>query len=165
MSKVAAKKNLAIQRTAAYLLDNGLHETGIRALAQTAGTSDRMLIYYFGSKDELLNQALRLIAAGVADQLDALLGTHRRSASRLLEELTTATKNNAFLPAVRLWFELVGLAARGREPYASNAQLLASNWIKWVTSRLENPREDEAVDLFAHLEGRLMLKIIGTTKK
>lgn len=161
MSKAAAKKSLAIQRVVEYLLQNGLHDTGIRTLAEAAGTSDRMLIYYFGSKDELLNQSLGVIAAEVADQLDSLLGTHPRSSANLFEELTVATMTDAFLPAVQLWFELVGLAARGKEPYASNAQTLAANWTTWITSHMENPSEREAQELFAHLEGRLMLKLIG----
>ncbi|MEM7114105.1 MAG: TetR/AcrR family transcriptional regulator [Chloroflexota bacterium] len=160
MGKVETKKRLAIQSIAAYLLEKGLHDTGIRRLAQAAGTSDRMLIYYFGSKDELLNQTLGAIAAGVTEQLDALLGTHPRPASTLLAELTAATAHPSFEPAIQLWFELVGLAARGKEPYASNAQLLASNWVEWINSRLEEASHEIARDLYAHLEGRVMLKVI-----
>ena len=160
MSKAETKKQMAIERIIAYLLQEGLHKTGIRQLADAAGTSDRMLIYYFGSKDALLNQVLSAIADDVMVQLDALLGTHQRTPSDLLAEATAVMMNDAFEPAVSLWFELVGLAARGEEPYLSNAQTFADNWIQWIESRLIDPSREEARDLYGHIEGRLMLKII-----
>ena len=160
MSKVALKRRLVVERIATHLLTEGLNKTGLRLLAQVAGTSDRMLIYYFGSKEALLDEVLGEIAEGVTVQLDALLGTQPRPAGELLAQLTSLTANEAFRPAVQLWFELVGLAARGQEPYLSNARTLASNWIAWIASRLDNPAEQDAADLYAHLEGRLMLTLV-----
>ena len=161
MGKVEQKKVQIIQQIVGYILENGLlNEMGIRSLAKAAGTSDRMLIYYFGTKDELINQALNVIADGVVDQLDGLLGTHQRPGGQLLEECTAIVSHEGFKPAVQLWFELVGLSARQKEPYASNAKTLAQNWIDWVESRLEEPQEGEAADLYAHLEGRLMLRLV-----
>lgn len=157
MSKVEQKKIQIIQ----YIVENGLlNGMGIRSLAKVAGTSDRMLIYYFGSKDELINQALYVIASGVVYQLDGLLGTHKRLGVQLLAECTAVVSHEGFKPAVQLWFELVGLSVRQQEPYASNARQLAQNWIDWVESRLEEPHEGEAADLYAHLQGRLMLKLL-----
>ncbi len=161
MGKVEQKKNQIIQRVMGYIVENGLlNEMGIRSLAKAAGTSDRMLIYYFGTKDELINQVLNTIAAGFTVQLDSLLGSHQRSSDQLLNELTAVVFHEAFDASARLWFELVGLAARNKEPYASNAKELASNWVDWVESRLIHPQEGEAADLYAHLEGRLMLKLV-----
>ncbi|MCB0035085.1 MAG: helix-turn-helix transcriptional regulator, partial [Anaerolineales bacterium] len=56
MSKAEIKKQLAVERIANHLLAEGLNKTGLRLLAEVAGTSDRMLIYYFGSKDALLDE-------------------------------------------------------------------------------------------------------------
>lgn len=161
MGKVEEKKVQIIQRVVGYIVENGLlNEMGIRSLAKAARTSDRMLIYYFGTKDELIDQALSTIAAGFTSQLDSLLGPHQRPADQLLAELTSVVFHDAFDTSARLWFELVGLAARNKEPYASNARSLAKNWIDWVESRIEEPKEGEAADLYAHLEGRLMLKLL-----
>ncbi|MFK7804554.1 MAG: TetR/AcrR family transcriptional regulator [Anaerolineae bacterium] len=161
MGKVEIKKELIIQCVVEYIVEKGLlNEMGIRSLAKAAGTSDRMLIYYFGTKDELINQALNTIAAGFTLQLDALLGDRLRPASQLLAELTAIVSHDDFDSSARLWFELVGLAARKKEPYASNAKALAENWIEWVESRLIEPQEGQAADLYAHLEGRLMLKLV-----
>ncbi len=160
MSTVETKKQAAIERIANHLLTEGLNKTGLRLLAEVAGTSDRMLIYYFGSKDALLDEVLGTIAAQVTEQLDALLGTQQRTAVELLAQLTAVTSNEAFTPAVQLWFELVGLAARRQEPYLSNARVLAGNWITWIAARLEDPSEQAPEDLYAHLEGRLMLQLL-----
>lgn len=160
MSKAAKKKQLAVERIANHLLTEGLNQTGLRLLAQVAGTSDRMLIYYFGSKEALLDEVLGTIAANVTVQLDALVGTQPRPASQLLGQLTSLMLNEAFHPAIQLWFELVGLAARGEEPYLSNARILSNNWITWIASRIDDPSEQDPDDLYAHLEGRLMLKMI-----
>lgn len=160
MSKAARKKQQAIERIANHLLAEGLNQAGLRRLAEAAGTSDRMLIYYFGSKDALLDAVLGAIAADVTVQLDAALGTRVRSADELLAQLTALMMHPGFEPAVKLWFELVGLAARGQEPYLSNARLLSHNWIAWIAARLEESADSDAADLYAHLEGRLMLRQI-----
>ena len=161
MSKVAIKKQQIIQRLAHHLLVEGLNQTGLRLLAQVAGTSNRMLIYYFGSKDGLLDEVLGAIAADVTVQLDRLLGTHTRPAPDLLAQLTDLMRHEAaFRPAIQLWFELVGLAARGQEPYLANTRVLADQWIGWIAARLEEGTAVDPHDLYAHLEGRLMLSLI-----
>lgn len=159
MSKVDEKKRIALERITHHLMMEGLHKSGLRLLADVAGTSDRMLIYYFGSKEALLDQVLGGIAANFTAQLDLILGSERRSAERLLAQLTELIANEAFRPALQLWFELVGLAARGDEPYLSNARVLSDNWVAWIGARLDDPAVD-AADLYAHLEGRVMLSLL-----
>jgi AcrR family transcriptional regulator len=41
-----------------HLLVNGLHHVSLRTVAKDVGTSARMLVYHFGSKDELMAKAL-----------------------------------------------------------------------------------------------------------
>ncbi|WP_328863034.1 TetR/AcrR family transcriptional regulator [Streptomyces sp. NBC_00306] len=40
------------------MISNGLADLSLRPLAKALGTSDRMLLYYFGSKEQLVAQAL-----------------------------------------------------------------------------------------------------------
>jgi hypothetical protein len=97
-------------------------------------------------------------------ELDALLGDQKRSASALLNDLLIVGTSPQFKPVIQLWFEVVGLAARGQEPYAVNATSIARNWIGWVESRLEDPQGGDAANLFAEFEGRLMLTLIGVNE-
>ena len=149
------------QSVAGYLLEHGLAEAGIRALAKSAGTSDRMLIYYFGSKETLIREAMALIVQSLSDQLDSLLGDARRARGRLLAELTAACTEPAFLPMIRLWFEVVGLAARDIAPFREISHELAEVFIDWAQRHLTSRQRADAVDLFAHLEGRMLLHVVG----
>lgn len=161
MDKVAIKKQQIIEHITQHMIVNGLSDLGLRKLAAVADTSDRMLIYYFETKDALIGEVLHAIASNFAVQLDAILGQHKRSAKTLLTELLALGDSQQFNLVIQLWFEVVGLAVRGQEPYAVNATAIATSWLRWIESRLENPQVGEATTLFAELEGRLMIKLIG----
>lgn len=161
MDKVTAKKAEIIQAITHYLIENGVADIGLRKLAEVASTSDRMLIYYFETKDALIGQVLQTIAANLAAQLDALLGQEKRSADELLTALLALCSTPPFNAVIQLWFEVVGLAARGQEPYATNAAAIAATWLQWMESRLVDGQTEQALTLFATLEGRLLLKLVG----
>lgn len=161
MNKVTVKKEQIIQRVTQHMIEQGLSDVGLRTLARVAGASDRMLIYYFGTKDALLAEAMHSIAANLTLQLDFVLGQHQRSAATLLAELLQLRSSPQFMLVIRLWFEVVGLAARGQEPYAASSVAIANNWLAWIQSRLGDPQRDAAMALFAELEGRLMIHLIG----
>lgn len=161
MDKVTIKKAQIVQQVMQYMIENGVSDIGLRKLAEVAGASDRMLIYYFETKDALIGQVLHTIAANFALQLDAVLGQDKRNPDTLLRELLALSSIPQFYLVIQLWFEIIGLAARGQEPYAENATAIAATWLKWIESRLEDAQAEQALSLFAALEGRLMLKIVG----
>jgi len=47
-----------LSAVADYLLENGLADLSLRPLASATGTSARMLIYHFGSKERLIVDAM-----------------------------------------------------------------------------------------------------------
>ncbi len=153
------------EKVATHLVTHGLSDAGIRALAKAAGTSDRMLIYYFGSKEQLIRESMGLVVGGLSAQLDALLGNKRRSRARLLDELTEACSDPAMLPSIQVWFEVVGLAARDIGPYKDISHGIAGVFIDWIERHLVKSQQQEAADLFAHLEGRNLLHIIGIKRE
>ncbi|MEZ4657410.1 MAG: TetR/AcrR family transcriptional regulator [Caldilineaceae bacterium] len=165
MDKITAKKAQIIQAITQYFIEYGLAELGLRKLAEVAGTSDRMLIYYFETKDALVGAVLHSIASGLAEQLDLLLGQHTRTRDVLLNELLILSNTPQFYAVVQLWFEVVGLAARGQEPFLSNATEIAANWLQWIESRIADPQPTDASALFAELEGRLMLKLLAVAQE
>lgn len=165
MDKVTAKKVQIIQDLIDYIMQNGMTDIGLRKLANVAGTSDRMLIYYFDTKDALIGQVLKTIAANFTLQLDSLLGEEKQTAEKLRMQFLALSDNPEFYPVIQLWFEVVGLAARGQEPYAENATAIAANWLNWIESKLEDSQKDQSIGIFAELEGRLLLKIVGLDVK
>ncbi len=66
-------------------------------------------------------------------------------------------------PALSTSFELVGLAARGREPYASAARTILDEWASWTESRLAGPaagRRRRAEGVLAAVEGLLLVRAV-----
>ncbi|MET7986917.1 MULTISPECIES: TetR/AcrR family transcriptional regulator [unclassified Streptomyces] len=55
-----AKRRELTDRVRAYLVRHGLAGLSLRPLARALGTSDRMLLYYFGSKENMVAEALAL---------------------------------------------------------------------------------------------------------
>ncbi|WP_225827626.1 TetR/AcrR family transcriptional regulator [Streptomyces naphthomycinicus] len=53
-----AKRRDLLDRIRAYVLRNGLTDLSLRPLARALGTSDRMLLYYFGTKERMVAEAL-----------------------------------------------------------------------------------------------------------
>lgn len=159
MGKVEAKKEQIIQQIAHYLVVNGLTDTGLRSLATVTHTSDRMLIYYFETKDRLLETALQTIAHSLTHELDARLGSQPRSPAQLVQDLVHLAEVPDFNLVVRLWFELVGKAVRNQAPYTEIAKTIGQNWQAWIASRIDEPEQATAV--FAEVEGWLMINLLG----
>ena len=155
------KKTLFAARVAEFLLRDGMKDKGIRSLARAAGTSDRMLIYYFGTKDQLIEHSLEFIVSQLASTLDDALGTKRRSAAKLTKQLIELDTSPELTPTVQLWFEIVGLAARGVEPYKTKSVEIATTWLTCIESRLPAKEAHKTNDVFATLEGHLLLHVIG----
>lgn len=133
-----------------YLLREGLGGASLRSLAAAAETSDRMLLYYFADKDELLTATLAEVAARLTRLLDAA-GTSPRPFPVLLAEVWAAVRSPGLQPYMRLWIELAGRAGRGDEPYFGVAGQIADGFHAWAARRLQVARETDRVPLAALL--------------
>lgn len=148
---------------AMHLVQKGFGASGIRALAESAGISDRMLIYYFGTKDNLIAEALMVLADGMSAGLDALLPERPTSATQIVDTLVAAAGSEDQKAVLRLWFEIIGLAIRGQEPYRTAAEHILDNWEQWLRSRLRPEQKERAASLLAQIEGQLMLTLLRET--
>src|SRR6266567_7603171 len=64
-----------LRAAVAHVAADGLHDTSLRELAAAIGTSHRMLIYHFGSKEGLLVAVIRSVEATQRDFFGQLLLT------------------------------------------------------------------------------------------
>jgi len=153
---------------AAYVLSRGLTGLSLRPLAAALGTSDRMLLYYFASKDELVGEVLRVLSIQLQGMLAAAMPRDRVSVKALVEEANELLARPETYPAIAVCLELLGHAARGEEPYASAARTLLEDWIRWAEGHLEGPargRRDRALAAVACIEGILVLRAVGLGKR
>ena len=109
-----------------YVLEHGLIGLSLRPLAADLGTSDRMLIYHFGSKDELVAAVLRASNARSTDYIRALKPSQDlRSAVR---DLWAAMLIPQVDRCSRLYVEAAALGLFGQEPYASVVREANDHW-------------------------------------
>jgi AcrR family transcriptional regulator len=160
------RREAAIERMADHLLREGLEGATLRAFAAAVGTSDRMLLYYFIDKDELLAATLERVAFRMVGLLNAAMPTSEPQTSPvLLQQVWAASREPALAPFMRLWVELAAGAACGREPYRRVAGAIADGFQIWLAGRLtaegQRGEKGRSAALLASIEGLLLLDAVG----
>ena len=95
-----------LDRITAHIIEHGLSETALRQLASIAGTSHRMLIYYFGSRDGLLGAVLH--------ELRGALWSYYTAPERRLE--------------MQIFFYLAGQAAHNQQDHRGFTDAIVATW-------------------------------------
>jgi len=160
------RREAAIERMADHVLAQGLSASTLRPLAAAAGTSDRMLLYYFADKDELLTATLARVATRMIAQLDEAVPKGKpRSFHALLEEVWTALGSGGVKPFMHLWLDLAAGAVRGLQPQRIISSAIADGFLAWAASRLEPPGEGgvawSAASFLVCIEGMLVVEALG----
>jgi AcrR family transcriptional regulator len=142
-------------------LTDGLSQLTFGRLARRLDVSDRVIVYYFPSKTELIVSVLTL----VADQLQAVLAvafTHPAAGHiELARSAWPVLATDDADPIFGLYFEAIGQATAGIEPFAGLAGQLLEGWICWLSEffRGTQPRRRaEAEATLALLDGLLLLR-------
>jgi AcrR family transcriptional regulator len=110
---------------------NGIGDTSLRGIAEAVGTSHRMLIYHFGSREGLLAEVTREVEARQRALMSATYDTALpplEAAAQYWEETVEAT-----LRYGPLFFELAAHAMQGREHAAALREELIAAWLPSVT--------------------------------
>jgi AcrR family transcriptional regulator len=119
----------------AYLSERGVSDVSLRELASALGTSHRMLIYYFGSKERLLVEVVREVERRQRAALVAMSKDTEGTPIEVARRFWQALRSPALAPSERLFFELYGQALQGR-PYAvAFLDGIVDSWVD-VTLRL-----------------------------
>src|SRR5215472_8258719 len=119
-----------LDKITGYILSNGLADLSLRPLAATIKTSPRMLLYFFGTKERLISEALahfrrheqlnfqRAVSKSrPQDIIQSLLRDWRLSASPKREKYS------------RLFFEIYGLALQDRERFPRFLENAVGDWL------------------------------------
>jgi len=129
-----------------YLLTHGLTELSLRPLAAELGSSARLLIYHFGSKEGLLAAAMDAMHSHLRSSLQALAKTDiRKGDTRILREFwdwALAAENFSYL---KLLYELQILVARHPETYGSFLQQATGRWLELIKGLLPADKQRAAI--------------------
>jgi AcrR family transcriptional regulator len=160
----ADRRDALIGRVADALLAQGLAAATLRPLARAAGTSDRMLLYYFPDKDSLLAAA----AARLSDRLMAMLDAVPLAPlppDDLARTLGQAARDPAYWPYLALWLDMAARAARGDALWRGIGHDVGLRILHWTAARLDLPpgpaRDRAALDVLAHVEGGIVISAVG----
>jgi len=118
-----------------FALEHGVADVSLRQLAAAVGTSHRMLIHHFGSREDLLVEVIRVVEARqralFATELDVErtpVDAARRQWKRLSDP--------AFAPQERLFFEVYGQALRGQPWALPLLDGVVDEWVEALTDGL-----------------------------
>ncbi|EAQ30614.1 transcriptional regulator, TetR family protein [Erythrobacter sp. NAP1] len=150
---------------AAHVLEHGLAAASLRPLAKAAATSDRMLIYHFGNKEQLLADILAHIADTYSLALDAAVGGERaQSRQEVVSRILAQVREPAMQPFQTLWWEIVAGSARGVPGYHEAAEAVMARLLEWLETQMPENDPDPvggARYLLTLIEGAQMLSTVG----
>jgi AcrR family transcriptional regulator len=135
-----------------HALDAGIADLSLRQLAAAIGTSHRMLLYHFGSREGLLVAVTQAVEEQQrAALLDSGVGPHdaRRSWERLSDP--------KLWPQERLFFELYAYALRGRPGTERFLDGIVESWVAPVAAALV---EAGAGEQTARADARLAVAVV-----
>jgi AcrR family transcriptional regulator len=92
---------------------DGLSDQSLRRIAQAVGTSHRMLLYHFGSRDGLLAEVVRAVEARTRDRFAAISGGAGGDTEELVRRMWAYVADPALADFERLFFALYGRALQG----------------------------------------------------
>ncbi|SDL98551.1 TetR/AcrR family transcriptional regulator [Nonomuraea jiangxiensis] len=134
--KTGARERL-LADTVAYVAAHGMGELSLRDLAAAIGSSPRMLIFHFGSKEALLVEIVRAIERRQREFFRQVATAGTGTPVERLRTMWQHLTDPAFAPYQRLFFELYGQAVQGRPHATAMLDGLLSDWIDPVADIFE----------------------------
>jgi AcrR family transcriptional regulator len=125
-----------------YVLEHGLAGLSLRPLASALGTSTRMLLYDFDSKDELIMEVLtevrRRESSLLAEHLD-VTGVSQADLVRVVWRWISSEERAGFL---RLFFEVYVDAMSHPDAYSGRGRAMVTEWLDQLGSAVRGSQHD-----------------------
>ena len=104
-----------LEAVLAHFTAAGLGDQSLRQIASSVGTSHRMLLYHFGSKDGLLLEVVREVEARTEALFEAIGEASGDRVDEIIRRTWTYVANPAVAGFERLFFALYSRALQGDE--------------------------------------------------
>jgi AcrR family transcriptional regulator len=153
-----------LEQATAYVLKNGLRDLSLRPLAEALGTSARMLIYHFGSKEQLVIEAV----VHAQQQQQALLASQAvssKSAVKTLQNFWTWLSSDEVAPYARLLYDLEVQVMNGNDSYRAFAKEVIHNWEAFIQASIKDGRPEQARLIVGVMNGLLMDRLVTGEKE
>lgn len=150
-----------------YVLAHGLTGLSLRPLAAALDTSDRMVLYYFGTRDELVAEVLRTVGDRLRSLLSAALPADPQPPAALLAGALGAADDPSAARLLGLWLEVVALAGSGDTVFAETASAVVADWVDWFAGRVDVPDEQRraaAAAVLVIIDGLVLFEAAGSAE-
>ena len=120
-----------------YILENGLADLSLRPAAKAIGTSPRMLLYYFNSKEELLGAA---IAQAREREIEMFAREMEKwgvaSPAQIFRRVWSWYAAERRVPYMRFFFEVFGLALQNPTKFEGFLATVGSDFLFFTEEAL-----------------------------
>ncbi len=138
MTETMDRRSELLERVVDHLVEHGIDGVTLRSLSQTTGSNNRMLLYYFGSRDDLIATALQ----HATGRFPRVMAVPRRIADTslpLCDRLDAAWRDLGApenLPFHRLFFQVFGLASVEHSAYQPLLDQVGIQWLDDLTDSI-----------------------------
>jgi AcrR family transcriptional regulator len=160
---MSERKAQLLDATIGYLVEHGLADLSLRPLAAGIGTSARLLVFHFKSKEGLIEQVLGEVQARIQASFAAVAAAPRsgQASPMKLFWLWATHRNN--LPYLRLMYEAHFIALQSPRVYARYLEQASFNWGELIEARLPPPLRNKATaTLCAAVFDGLVIELLGS---
>ena len=119
-----------------YLVQHGVAELSLRPLAKAVGSSPRVLLYYFGSKEELVSAAVMRLRerqrAGFGRMREARYDQPSDACRAIWKQMSAPASEALF----RLSLETYSMALRHRKRFSEFLHSSVEDWLEFLSEPL-----------------------------
>ena len=112
-----------------YVAANGISDVSLRTLAAALGTSHRMLIFHFGSKEGLWVEIIRTVEQRQRELLGQILPDPDQPVREAMRAWWKHISDPVLWPNERLFFEIYGQALQGRPHTVELLDGIVEDWL------------------------------------
>ena len=127
-----------------HVAEHGVGDLSLRSLAAALGTSHRMLIYHFGSREGLLIEVIRTVEAQQREALAQMLSDPEASPAETIRRMWQRVADPALWPNERLFFEVYAQALQGSPHALPLLDGIVDLWVEPLTRIAVAQGRDEA---------------------
>jgi AcrR family transcriptional regulator len=154
---VQSPKERLLDAVIAHFAADGLADQSLRRIAEAIGSSHRMLLYHFGSKDGLLLEVVREVEARTQARLASVAHVAGEQTDEVIRRMWSYVADPELASFERLFFALYGRALQGDE---AARPLLRDDIARWLETNVALSAELGAPADVVRTHSRLGLAVV-----